>query len=61
VETVPVASSIIDSIGYDNASASLMVVFRDGYVYEFHLVPRHVFDDFLISPSKGGPYGARKT
>lgn len=66
----PVESSVIDSVGYDSQASRLTVVFRDGHVYDFHLVPAHVYEEFLRSPSKGeffnqhvktGPYGRSKT
>lgn len=70
MEMLPVQSSVIDSIGYDQATSNLMVVFRDGHVYEFHMVPQHVWEEFLAASSKGaffnemlkeGPYGQRRT
>ena len=70
MEMIPVSSSVIDSIGYDTTTSNLMVVFRDGHVYEFHMVPLHVWEAFLNAPSKGaffnemlkeGPYGQRRT
>ena len=70
MKMIDVDSSVIDSVGYDDDSATLMVVFRDGHIYEFHLVPRHVYEAFLEADSKGsffneqlkaGPYGQRRT
>lgn len=54
MKMVPVNSSVIESIGYDRLSSRLTVVFRDGHVYDFHLVPAHVYEEFLRSASKGG-------
>ncbi len=70
MKMVPVKSSVIDSIGYESQTSRLTVVFRDGHVYDFHLVPTHVYEEFLRSSSKGeffnrylraGPYGQSKT
>ncbi|MDQ3914530.1 MAG: KTSC domain-containing protein [Actinomycetota bacterium] len=70
MKLVPVESSVIASVGYEDAASSLTIVFKDGHVYEFHLVPRSIFEDFLASGSKGsffnerlrdGPYGRSKT
>lgn len=70
MKMTPVESSVIDSIGYDSQTSRLTVVFRDGHVYDFHLVPAHVYEEFLGSPSKGeffnqrlksGPYGRGKS
>ncbi len=67
---VRVTSDVIDALGYDEVASSLTVVFSDGRVYEFHLVPRSVYEEFLVAPSKGsffneklknGPYGSRRT
>lgn len=70
MEMVSVDSSAIDSIGYEASTSNLMVVFRDGHVYEFHMVPLHVWNEFLVASSKGsffnemlkeGQYGRRRT
>ncbi len=53
VEMIPVDSAMIDSIGYEDLSSTMMIVFRNGHVYEFHLIPRSLFNDFLHSESKG--------
>lgn len=49
----PVASSAIASVGYDPGSETLELEFRSGSVYDYHGVPREVYESFLAAPSKG--------
>lgn len=70
MKMIEVESSVIDSVGYDHDSGTLMIVFRDGHVHELYLVPRHVYEELLEADSKGsffneklkfGNYGQRRT
>ena len=49
----PIDSSFIAAIDYDDGSARLSVRLRDGKRYVFFLVPRQVYEDFLVAESKG--------
>ncbi|MGI8519154.1 MAG: KTSC domain-containing protein [Actinomycetota bacterium] len=53
MEMIEVESSMIYSIGYDGETSTMMIVFRNGQTYEFHLIPHRVYVDFLASESKG--------
>ena len=53
MEMIDVESSMIDSIGYEEATSRLVIVFTNGHVYEFHMIPKRVFDQFLHAESKG--------
>lgn len=53
MEMVEVESSMIESIGHDETTSRMVIVFRNGYVYEFHMVPRSVFEEFINAESKG--------
>jgi hypothetical protein len=53
VDMTPVRSSNVDSIGYDEETATLVVQFLDGSVYNYYEVPDEVFHDFLLASSKG--------
>ena len=53
MDRVPVVSSNIAAIGYDEVEAILEIEFLSGAVYEYYGVPPEVFDDFLMSSSKG--------
>jgi hypothetical protein len=55
MERMPVTSTTLTSIGYDDASATLEVEFASGVLYQYFDVPRPVFDDLL---SGGGSVGA---
>lgn len=48
-----VVSSAVARVDYDDAGATLYVTFRDSGTYAYRGVPRHVFDAFLASRSKG--------
>lgn len=49
----PVDSSAILSVGYDPDTETLEVEFASGGVYEYHGVPRKVFQELMAAPSKG--------
>jgi hypothetical protein len=48
-----VASSNIDSIGYDKATCTLYVNFTSGTLYKYANVDEGVFDRFKAAKSKG--------
>lgn len=48
-----VDSSSLASAGYDRASRTLEVEFRNGYVYRYAGVGPAVYQRFLRAPSKG--------
>jgi hypothetical protein len=50
---VPVNSSNINCVGYDAKNASMDIEFRDGGVYRYYDVPVAVYEQFLLSDSKG--------
>ena len=50
---LPVASSAISSVGYDERSSVLEVEFRSGAVYDYFDVPPKVWKALLGAPSKG--------
>jgi len=53
VRRLPVASSAISSVGYDERSSVLEVEFRSGTVYDYFDVPPKVWKALLGAPSKG--------
>lgn len=50
---VKVHSSNVASVGYDPATYTLDVGFKDGSAYRYHGVPQPVYDAFMNSHSKG--------
>lgn len=53
IEMIPVRSSSIKSIGYDTDEMVLRVKFLSGVVYDYSNVPGNIFEEFLLSSSKG--------
>ena len=49
----PVASSAIESVGYDAEENVLEIEFRHGGVYEYFDVPEDVYQDLLTAGSRG--------
>jgi hypothetical protein len=50
---IPVESSMVDSVGYDEERRLLQVVFTSGRVYCYEDVPPEVFQGLLAAESKG--------
>ncbi len=48
-----VESSMMNTIGYDEATKTLLIVFNSGKTYEYADVPADVFAEFLDAESKG--------
>jgi len=53
MERVPVESSNIKSVGYDDINRVLEVEFHHGGIYHYVDVPGALFKEFLKAPSKG--------
>jgi len=53
MERIPVDSSNISSIGYDEDSSTLEIEFHSGAVYQYFDVPLHVFQGLRDANSKG--------
>lgn len=69
VEMVPVVSSNVAAVGYDEDHRILQVRFHNGTVYEYLGVPATLYRALLDAPSKGsfindhiknGPYSYRQ-
>lgn len=54
MEHLPLESSNLESAGYDDDTATLEVAFKNGSVYQYFDVPRHVFDGLMAADSPGG-------
>jgi hypothetical protein len=52
-EMLPVSSSNIDSIGYNEANQEVYVRFLNGTLYIYKGVPLHEFENFRDAPSQG--------
>jgi hypothetical protein len=53
MKRVPVSSSNIASVGYDDKTHTLEVEFHSGHVYQYFDVPRTIFDGLLSAGSVG--------
>jgi hypothetical protein len=53
MERTPVDSSVIASVGFDDAGHVLEVEFRSGRVYRYFVVPRAVYEAFMRADSPG--------
>jgi hypothetical protein len=53
IDMIAVSSSNIRSIGWDEASSTLHVLFASNLRYAYSGVPENVFKAFLLAPSKG--------
>lgn len=53
---IPVESSNISSIGFDEDSSTLEIEFHGGAVYQYFDVPFAVYEALLSSASKGQYY-----
>ena len=49
----PVDSSVIRAIGYDADLALLEIEFLSGDVCRYHFVPRRIWNELRLAPSKG--------
>jgi hypothetical protein len=53
IESIPVHSSNISSIGYDAHSEILVMTFHSGTVYRYFGVPDHLYHELMNAPSHG--------
>jgi len=54
----PVVSSMMLSVGYDDAHAVLEIEFVTGTVYRYHAVPKREWTGLMEAPSKGRYFDA---
>lgn len=50
---LPVTSSLIKSVGYNEEERRMQVSFHNGSTYEYANVPLHAYGDFIASASVG--------
>jgi len=55
---IPVNSSNLKSVGYDEAESILYVEFKANTLYEYYDVPSEVYEELLKAESKGKYYNA---
>ncbi len=55
---VPVRSSNLAAVGYDPATATLVIRFRSGDVYQYDLVPGSIYRGLRAAASPGAYFAA---
>lgn len=56
IERLPIDSSNLKSVGYDEARGILAVEFQSGAIFHYYQVPLHVFEDMGSADSRGRYY-----
>lgn len=56
MQMIPVGSSNLASVGYENGS--LLIRFRSGWTYSYSNVPASVYKGLMTAPSKGKYFNA---
>lgn len=54
MDRVAVTSTNVESLGYDSASETLEVEFKNGTVYQYFDVPERVYEELRDASSVGG-------
>jgi hypothetical protein len=58
MERQPVSSSNLVSVGYEPASETLEIEFKNGHIYQYYNVPQIMFDQLIQAPSVGTFFNA---
>lgn len=58
MQTIPVASSMISSVGYDPETQELEVTFNQGRSYTYEGVPQAEYDNLVSAQSVGKYFAA---
>jgi hypothetical protein len=53
MQMIPVSSSNLSAIGYDDHTSTLRIEFNNGTAYEYYDVPSKIFDGLMSAGSKG--------
>jgi hypothetical protein len=56
MQMIPVSSTAIAAVGYDEQTRRMKITFQQGHTYDFCGVPRHIFEGLLGAVSKGSFY-----
>ncbi|MFB5148023.1 KTSC domain-containing protein [Burkholderia orbicola] len=56
MEMIPVRSSAIRAVGYDQSSMRMRILFTQGHSYDFCRVPADVYRGLMSAPSMGSYY-----
>jgi len=50
---IPVTSSNVESVGYDQNTQTLEVEFKNGYIYQYFDVPKTIYNSMVNANSAG--------
>lgn len=53
IEMIPIVSTHLTEVGYDEVSETLRVKFYNGTLYEYHNVPKSIFTSLMDAASPG--------
>jgi hypothetical protein len=56
MKMIPVNSSAMQAVGYDEVTMRMKIMFEQGDVYDFCGVPLHVYEGLMAAASKGSYY-----
>lgn len=59
MDRIPVESSNLRSIGYDAASQTFEVEFKNHAIYQYYNVPEQIWMELEAAPSKGKYYSSQ--
>lgn len=57
MKRIAIISKVLKSVGYDEATGTLEVEFKNGGVYEYFDVPTDEYSALMLAPSKGTYFG----
>ncbi len=57
MKRISIISKVLKSVGYDEASGTLEVEFKNGGLYEYFDVPAEEYSALMLAPSKGTHFG----
>jgi hypothetical protein len=57
MKRISIISKVLKSVGYDEASGTLEVEFKNGGLYQYADVPADEYAALMLAPSKGTYFG----
>jgi hypothetical protein len=57
MKRIAIISKVLKSVGYDEATGTLEVEFKNGGLYEYIDVPSETYSQLMLAPSKGTYFG----
>jgi len=57
MKRIAIISKVLKSVGYDEATGTLEIEFKNGGLYEYFDVPAEEYSALMLAPSKGTYFG----